>query len=121
MPALVRRSANHILDALSRSDNPQTVNSKDATHASRFTISVTLAHDLTKRGTMNTFRRIDRLLDGKTSDELAKEVAARHEQTEQNHRSNGRKADAPAEEPPTELDVYTRPQRRLRTKAPRDE
>lgn len=45
---------------------------------------------------MSTFRRIDNLLDGKTSEELAKEVAAReHERAEQDQRRRGRPANPP--------------------------
>src|ERR1700759_2428981 len=52
------------------------------------TITVSFQTPLTKREPMSTFRRIDSLLDGKTSDQLAHEVTARaRKRAQEDHRS----------------------------------
>jgi hypothetical protein len=59
---------------------------------------------------MSTFRRIDSLLDGKTSDQLAREVAARErERAEQDQPRDGQPPTPPgAGEPPREQDAKDR-------------
>ena len=64
---------------------------------------------------MSTFRRIDDLLDKKTSEELAKDVAARRERTHRDRRHERPPDMSGAENTPPEHDAPPEP---LRTGAP---
>lgn len=66
---------------------------------------------------MSTFRRIDDLLGRKTSEELARDVAARRERADRDQRRGGRISDAPGAgesrsepaEDPTSTSNFPRP------------
>jgi hypothetical protein len=68
--------------------------------AGDFTMTVTgFRTALTNRGKqMSTFRRIDSLLDGKTSEQLASEVAVRERQRAEQDERRHSKASAPPRE-----------------------